>query len=111
MLCSVLAAATLPQRQTVADLRSDEGLAEVGLPTTYPRYGNGRPVRYDRTQPVGERVHDAGLRGVWCRTAAEGGGNELAWFPAVRAAARPVWPDPKPFGAWRHARTVDDIEP
>ncbi|MDX1659281.1 MAG: RES family NAD+ phosphorylase [Nitriliruptorales bacterium] len=105
----VLAAATLPLRQTVADLRDDDGLEEAGLPTTYPRYRNGQPVRYDRTQPVGQQAHDAGLRGVWCRSAAEGGGNELAWFPASRAAARPVWDEPKPFGAWRHARTFDDI--
>jgi hypothetical protein len=53
-------------------------------------------------------VHHDGLRGVWCRSAA-GVGHELAWFPAGRAAARPVWGHPQSFSTWRHAATIGDI--
>jgi RES domain len=104
----LLAAATLPHRQELADVISDEGVAAVGLPATYPLGADGTPVGHERTQEVGDDVHAAGLRGVWCRSAALEG-HEVAWFPAARSRARPVWPAPKPYGAWRTARTVDEI--
>lgn len=78
-----LVTATLPRSQDVADALSDEGVEALGLPTTYPRHGNGRPVQRDVCQAVGLEVHEAGLRGVHARSAAdEGRGRELAWFPA-----------------------------
>lgn len=79
-----LVVATLPRSQEVADALSDEGLDALGLPDTYPRYRNGRPVRHDVCQPIGDKVHEAGLRGVHARSAAteDGSGHELAWFPA-----------------------------
>lgn len=103
-----LAAATLPQRQRVVDVVDDDGVAAVGLPATYPLDTTGEPVDHVVTQAIGARVHHAGHRGVWCRSAALVG-QELAWFPAARSAARPVWPTPKPFGAWRHAASLANI--
>ena len=103
-----LAAAALPVRQHVADVISDDGIKAAGLPPTYPLDDDGQPVEHDITQKIGTEVHDAGLRGVWCRSAA-GEGQELAWFPSSRSVAKPVWPNPKPYGSWRNARAIDDI--
>lgn len=86
-----LVVATLPRDQDVADAITDEGLLALGLPDTYPRHGNGRPVRHEDCRPVGEKVKDMGLRGVHARSAVLEGGRELAWFPAresSRATAR-----------------------
>lgn len=80
----VLVGATLPSQQEVADAVSDEGLEALGLPTSYPVYSNGRPVRRATCQPIGAEVAREGLRGVSARSAAtrDGSGRELAWFPA-----------------------------
>jgi hypothetical protein len=82
----LLVHATLPADQRVADIHSPRGVAAVGLPPSYPRYGNGRPVGHDRCRPIGLEAKRAGLRGVRCRSARvpEGAGRELAWFPAGR---------------------------
>lgn len=79
-----LVLATLPRSQEAADASSDEGLEALGLPETYPRHPNGRPVRHETCQPVGAEVHARGLRGVYARSAVtvDGEGRELAWFPA-----------------------------
>lgn len=79
-----LVVATIPRSQEVAEAVSDDGLEALGLPETYPRYRNGRPVRHDVCQPIGQTVKDAGLRGIHARSAAtdDGSGRELAWFPA-----------------------------
>ena len=103
-----LAAATLPHRQRVADVVSDAGVTAVGLSSGYPLVEYGNSVGRDVTQRIGAVVHSRGLRGVWCRSAALVG-QELAWFPARRASARPHWDRPRPFGAWRYARSVDDV--
>lgn len=103
-----LAAATLPHRQTVAEVITDEGVLAAGLSTTYPLDATGRVVDHASTQTVGERAHGAGLRGVWCRSATLVG-NELAWFPANGAWPRPSWSAPRPYAAWRHAITLADV--
>lgn len=79
-----LVKATLPRSQEVADAASDAGLTALGLPETYPHHRNGRPVRHETCQPIGEMVKTADLRGVRARSAAthDGSGRELAWFPA-----------------------------
>lgn len=105
----LLAAATLPARQHVADIVSDGGVVAAGLPGTYPLDHRRREVAHDVTREVGEQANASGLRGVWCRSATQVG-RELAWFPAPRATARPVWPHPRPFGSWRHATTLDDVD-
>jgi hypothetical protein len=46
------------------------GLESVGLPVTYPRHQNGRPVRHATCQPVGQAAFDDGRPGIACRTAA-----------------------------------------
>ncbi len=96
-----LVTATLPRSQEAADAVSDDGLRAAGLPITYPRYANGRPVRHDVCREVGERVHGAGLRGVYARSAAtgDGSGRELAWFPA-RETSRATLVKRRPFRDW-----------
>ncbi len=104
----LLAAATLPRRQHVADIVSADGIASAGLPVTYPVDDDGEEVGHDITRPVGEHVHAMGLRGVWCRSATQIG-RELAWFPAMRSVARPAWPQPQSYRSWRHATTLEEV--
>lgn len=96
-----LVLATLPRSQDVADAMSEEGLEALGLPASYPRYGNGRPVRHDVCQPVGVAVYEAGLRGIHARSAVDdsGDGRELAWFPA-RTTSRALLVSRLPFEDW-----------
>jgi len=49
----ILVRATLPSGQVVADAVTDEGLDALGLPSSYPTYANGRPVRHTACQPIG----------------------------------------------------------
>lgn len=104
-----LAACTLPTRQRVIDAVTDRGLADTGLPATYPLGADGARVEHAVTQTIGARAHDDGLRGVWCRSAA-GLGNELGWFPSSRAAARPAWGRTLPLGEWRHVVSLAELE-
>lgn len=107
----VLVAASLPDGRTCADAATGEGLRALGLPETYPRDSAGGEIAHRNCQSIGARVHDQGLDGVWCRSActADGRGRELAWFPSDGAAARAVWTEPLPFGAWRHAGGWEDL--
>lgn len=84
----VLVHATLPARQRVADAHSRRGLAAVGLPPSYPLDADGNLVDHGMCQPIGLEAKRAGLRGVRARSARtpEGGGRELAWFPATRGS-------------------------
>jgi len=103
-----LAACTLPSRQRVVDAVSEQGLDDVGLPLTYPIGVDGTVVEHGVTQSIGIEAHGDGFRGVWCRSAA-GVGNELAWFPSSRSAARPVWDRALPLGEWRHAVSLAEL--
>lgn len=108
----VLVPATIPTRQQVADAVDDSGLSALGLPVTYPTRRTGRAVPQSDCQPVGRAVHDAGLRGVWYRSAATpgGSGRELAWFPARPSSrAQAVRERPLPYSAWRHAESWLDL--
>jgi hypothetical protein len=105
-----LAAATLPGRQRAADAVTDRGVVAVRLAVSYPLDDRGGQVPHETTQAIGVQVHKAGLRGVLCRSAA-GVGREFAWFPAERSRARPVWPAPLAFGAWRHVVSFDQLFP
>lgn len=108
----VLVAATLPQGQVCADATTPAGLRALGLPDTYPQDPRGGRVGHEVCQKVGERVHVAQLRGVWCRSACttDGRGRELAWYPATRRSkAHPVWDAPLPLGHWRYATRWSDI--
>lgn len=103
-----LAACTLPRRQRVADAHSADGLRQLNLPPTYPVNRRGNPIGRAVTQSIGATAHAAGLRGVWC-TSAAGIGREAAWFPAESAEARPAWSSTRPFGDWRHARHLTAV--
>lgn len=102
----LLVAATLPRSQTCADAVSRAGLKSLGLPVGYPLDAAGEVVERGVCQPIGAEVKEAGLRGVWCISAALAthAGRELAWFPAsARSRARPIWPEGQPLGQWRDA--------
>jgi hypothetical protein len=65
------------------DAVTSRGCRAAGLPETYPRHRNGRPVRWRTCQPVGLSAWEAGHAGIACRTAAPTApqrGEELAWF-------------------------------
>jgi hypothetical protein len=96
-----LVVATLPRSQDVANAIDEAGLAALGLPDTYPRHRNGRPVRHEVCQEIGRVIKDDGLRGVHARSAAteDGSGRELAWFPA-RESSRASLESRHPFREW-----------
>ena len=78
------------------------GLEAVGLPATYPRHRNGRPVRHVDCQPIGGAAFDDGGPGIACRSAATGASptdEEVAVFDrdadtGVRMTGR------QPFAEW-----------
>ena len=69
------------------DLRSDGGLAAVGLPSTYPLDAGGGEIGWGMCQPIGLDAWESGSDGVACRSAADGGTEELAWFVRARAVS------------------------
>jgi len=100
----------LPTSQCAADAVSVQGLAALGLPSSYPLGIDGKVIDRAVCQPIGNRVRELRLNGVWCRSAAsaDGRGRELAWFPGTRAA-RALRKPPIPFGRWRYASTWRDL--
>ena len=84
----MLVGATLPRNQEVCDVHTPEGVRAVGLPLSYPNTKAGRIVPHAKCQPVGQKVKDAGLRGIRARSvqSPDGAGRELAWFPATAAS-------------------------
>lgn len=96
-----LVAVTLPRNQTVADAHTPAGIKAAGLPPTYPLDANGRLVPHDTCQTIGETAHDAGLRGVRCRSATSplGEGRDLAWYPATTRSRASVQ-ETRAFGDW-----------
>ena len=105
----ILVRATLPSGQVVADAVTDEGLDALGLPSSYPTYANGRPVRHTACQPIGASVAAQGLRGVRTRSAAteDRSGRELAWFPARPSSKATQVGDPLPLHQWWDADPSD----
>jgi hypothetical protein len=76
-------------------------MAAVKLPPAYPLDEKGHPVGHAVCQPIGLYARNAGLRGIRARSACapDGGGRELAWFPATRrsrARLRSI----QPFETW-----------
>lgn len=100
-----LVVATLPRAQEAADAVSDAGLEALGLPHTYPRHRNGRPVRHEDCQPVGRAVKAHGLRGIHARSAVLDGGKELAWFPA-RTSSRAILRERFAFADWWYLQAI-----
>ena len=96
-----LAAATLPGRQSVADVISAGGVGSVGLPESYPLDVRGDPVPHEVTRTIGGLVHEANLRGVWCRSGSRS-------RPRTRVVSgRPVESDADLVGA----ETVRSVAP
>jgi hypothetical protein len=83
------------------DCVTDEGLAAVGLPTTYPLDSGGRLVGHDVCQLVGQQAYDAGRTGIACRSAAAGtesDDEELAVFDTHAATVELT--GRQPFADW-----------
>lgn len=62
-------------QERLVDAVSEPGLHGLGLSPAYPA-GIGHNV----TQPIGASLHGEGYAGVWCRSAAEPTGQEIALF-------------------------------
>lgn len=67
------------------DAYSDAGLSAAGLPLTFPLDAAGNFIPDATCQPIGAEAFADGLDGVDARSAAPGGGQELAWFPRGRS--------------------------
>lgn len=84
------------------DCSTDSGLEAVGLPVSYPRHPNGRPVRHETCRPIGQTTYGDGQPGIACRSAVDGAtpdDEELAVFDRdVNAAVRMT--GRQPFGKW-----------
>jgi RES domain-containing protein len=65
----LLVAARLPRSQTCADATTGVGLRALGLAAGYPLDSSGQSIPAADCEPVGVRVREEGLRGVWCRSA------------------------------------------
>ena len=88
-------------RDSYLDCVSDQGLAELELPATWPRHRNRRPVTHATCQPIGLQAHEDGLPGIACRSAAAGAApanEELAFFDRPRRRPRLV--SRTPFERW-----------
>jgi hypothetical protein len=87
---------------THLDCISDDGLASVALPASYPRHRNGRPVTHATCQPIGQRAYQRQLAGVACRSAAANAtpdNQELALFDRA-TGPHPTATERTPFAAW-----------
>ena len=88
----------VPDHRDWLDCVTERGLDAVGLPPTYPRHRNGRPVTHATCQRIGAAAHEAARPGVACRSAAssEPSDEELAVFDAsgITAGSR------LSFGEW-----------
>lgn len=71
---------------TAADVYTPQGISDAGLPSSYPLDHSGNPVSHQQCQAIGNAALQVGLDGVDCRSAADGGDRELAWFPHGRQA-------------------------
>ena len=77
------------------------GLDAVGLPATYPRHANGRPVRQETCRPIGQAAFDDCGPGIACRSVAvdaAASDEELAVFDRDSAAVRIT--ERHPFAEW-----------
>lgn len=64
-----------------ADVHTSRGISAAGLPPSYPLDGDGQLVSHQQCQIIGRMAFDTGMDGVDCKSAADGGKRELAWFP------------------------------
>lgn len=84
------------------DCLTTPGLEAVGLPPTYPRHRNGRPVLHSDCQAVGQLAFDDAQGGITCRSAVAGAAptdEELAIFDRV-AGTGVRMTSRQPFAEW-----------
>ena len=89
-------------RGSYLDCVSEFGLVAVGLPRTYPRHRNGRPVTHATCQPIGQQAFNGNLPGIACRCTATGAtatSEELCFFDRP-GQARPRLVSRTPFADW-----------
>ncbi len=87
---------------TAVDLTSDDGLAAVGLPISYPLDTAGERVDHARFRPVGAAAHEAQHQGIRARCAAPGAARidlEFAWFRDKGGSAA-LTGKPRSFRDW-----------
>jgi RES domain-containing protein len=87
---------------TAVDLTSDDGLAAVGLPMSYPLDTAGERVDHARCRRVGAAAHEAQHQGIRARCAAPGAVRidiELAWFRDKGGSAE-LTGKPRSFRDW-----------
>ena len=103
-----LVAVTVPAGLVALDVVTDEGIAQLALPASYPLNSNGQLVAHARCQVIAATAHSAQLDGVECRSAAtrDGSGREFAWWPHDGARAVQVG-RVRRFGTWRDAELDD----
>ena len=95
----VLIEVTVPAG-VAADAYTPAGIADLGLPASYPLDDSGATIAHTVCQPLGQGAFDTGLDGVDARSAAAGGDRELAWLPKGRAlGSEPA----VPFDEWWYA--------
>jgi len=91
------------------DAVTDEGLEELGLPTAYP-FG----AQHSDCQPIGQRLYDAGERGIASRSAVECAApgdyldEELALFERPRAGVPAKSGRRRSFAEWYES--AGDVE-
>jgi RES domain-containing protein len=78
----------------LVDLVSADGIAGVGLPSTYPS-----GVSHATTRPIGRRLHRERRPGIWCRSAALASGEEVALFTDFASRGRVARP-PRRLWEW-----------
>ena len=88
----------------MADITSNAGLEEVGLPATYPA-GYTTSSAWTVTQTVGATIHDAGHTSILTRsaTATEWSGQVEAWAEIAiftDQAPKPTLTERIPYGDW-----------
>lgn len=90
----------LPEEDYV-DAVTTQGLAELGLPASYPLDDVGETVPRSTCQPSGQTLWEVGELGVVSLSAALGAeaGRELAWF-ARPGRTRPALKARRPFNSW-----------
>jgi hypothetical protein len=83
------------------DCVSDEGLAAVGLPASYPLDPAGVSVGWETCRPIGQAAYSDGAPRIACRSAVAGAtaqDEELGVFD--REAANVAITDRRPFADW-----------
>ncbi len=89
----------------LVDAVSNAALAGIGLPSTYPDN-----VGHEITRPIGARLYAETNAGVWCRSAADRTGEEVALFVDEDHAAIPTVAGP-PQRLWEWFPVPNEWKP